>query len=351
MNSITRYANFDSRIVNINYIIEYSKSKGFDLPPSQREKEWVNEQNSKFIHSIFENKPLGSFIFNKRHDKTYILDGQHRINALELFTKDNFGVKSKKNIIYYDGKAQNAKRTELNGNKKIVGLSEEEKHEFLDTEIFIREYKNLSDDEMADIIDSINEGIKNDNVNIKKDLNNDELINNLINDSSETIFNKEYKKIKENDKTELKKYIGYVGTIIRNFDSCDNSTKYTQLNSHHVKHFYNNIKKDTDNIEDLIKDIKNFINVLYSDNLLNHKDTLKITDKYDMNNYYINCIYYKVYEQYNQSKEINNKKIRETIIELIEKYHGTQFRDLMECYDTLYNKSDKSDKSDKIKEI
>ena len=83
MNSITRYANFDSRIVNINYIIEYSlKNRGFDLPPSQREKEWVNEQNSKFIHSIFENKPLGSFIFNKRNDKTYILDGQHRINAL-----------------------------------------------------------------------------------------------------------------------------------------------------------------------------------------------------------------------------------------------------------------------------
>ena len=348
MNHITRYANFDSRIVNINYIIEYSlKNRGFDLPPSQREKEWVNEQNSKFIHSIFENKPLGSFIFNKRNDKTYILDGQHRINALELFTKDNFGVKSKKNIIFYDGFSVNARRTELNGNKKIVGLTEEEKRDFLDTEIFIREYNNLSDDEMADIIDSINEGIKNDNVNIKKDINRDELIQNLINDSSEIIFNKDYNKIKENDKTELKKYIGYIGTIIKNFDSYDNPSKYTQLNSHHVKHFYNNLKKETDNIEDFIKDIKNFINVLYSDNLLNHKDIIKTTDRYELNNYYLNCIYYKVYEKYNQDKDINNKKIRETIVELIEKYYGTQFRDLMECFDTIYNKI----KENKIKEI
>jgi hypothetical protein len=349
MNSITRYANFDSRIVNINYIIEYSlKNRGFDLPPSQREKEWVNEQNSKFIHSIFENKPLGSFIFNKRNDKTYILDGQHRINALELFTKDNFGVKSKKNYIFYDGFSVNARRTELNGNKKIIGLTEEEKREFLDTEIFIREYKNLSDDEMADIIDSINEGIKNDNVNTKKDINNDDLINNLINDCSEIIFSKEYSKIKESDKIELKKYIGYVGTIIKNFDSYESSSKYTQLNSHHVKHFYNNLKKDTDNIEDLIKDIKNFINLLYSENILNHKDTLKVTDKYDLNNYYLNCIYYKVYEKYNQNIDIDNKKIRNTIIELIENYNGVQFRDLMECFDTIYNKCDKTNK---IKEI
>ncbi len=348
MNSITRYANFDSRIVTINYIIEYSlkNNNGFSLPPSQREKEWVNEQNSKFIHSIFENKPLGSFIFNKRNDKTYILDGQHRINALELFTKDIFGVKSKNNIIFYTGKGVNTQR--IVANKKMYVLTEEEKREFLDTEIFIREYKDLSDDEMADIIDSINEGIKNDNVNIKKDINNDDLINNLINDCSEVIFNKEYNKIKENDKIELKKYIGYIGTIIKNFDSYDSSAKYTQLNAHHVKHFYNNLKKETDNIEDLITDIKNFINLLYSENILNHKDIIKVTDKYDLNNYYLNCIYYKLYEKYNQNKDIDNKKIRNTIIELIENYYGTQFRDLLECFDTIYNKCDKTNK---IKEI
>ena len=347
MNSITRYANFDSRIVTINYIIEYSKNKGFDLPPSQREKEWVSEQNSKFIHSIFENKPLGSFIFNKRNDKTYNLDGQHRINALELFTKDSFGVKSNKNCIYYDGKAQNAKRTELNGTKKIIGLTKDEKEEFLETEIFIREYKNLSDDEMADIIDSINEGIKNDNINKKNDINNEDLINNLINDCSDIVFNKEYKKIKENEKIELKKYIGYVGTIINNFESYDSPANYTQLNSHHVKHFYNNLKKETDNIDELIKNIKNFMNVLYSENLLNHKDSIKVIDKYDLNNYYLNCIYYKVYEKYNQNKDIHNKKIRNTIIELIENYNGTQFRDLNECFDTIYNKYIEN----KIKEI
>jgi hypothetical protein len=337
MDRIKRYADYDSRIVSIKYIIDYSIKDGFDLPPSQREKEWVNEQNSKFILSIFENKPLGSFIFNKRNGKLFILDGQHRINALELFIRDNFGVKINNEHIFYEGKSINAKKI----NKKIKNLSDEQKREFIDTEIFIREYNNLTDDDMANIIDSINEGIKNDNINIKKDINNTEKIDDLLNKTSEYIYNKEYIKLKDHLKCDVKKYVAYIGTIIENFDDYENDLEYTQLNLHHVKRFFNKllINNDIDNIDDVIINILNFIKILFSDELLKDDDISKVIDKYELNNYYINCICYKIYEKHNQNNFNDNlKKYRKIIKNLIENYNKSQFRELIDAFNNLYDK-------------
>lgn len=334
MEKIKRYADYDSRIVSIKYIIDYSIKDGFDLPPSQREKEWVNEQNSKFILSIFENKPLGSFIFNKRNNKIFILDGQHRINALELFIRDNFGVKINNEYIFYEGKSINAKKI----NKKITNLSDEQKRDFLDTEIFIREYNNLNDDDMANIIDSINEGIKNDNVNIKKDINNSDKINDLLNKTSEYIYNKEYNKLNLHIKDDIKKYIAYIGTIIENFDDCENDQGYTQLNSHHIKRFFNKILNNEE-IDDILINIFNFIKILFSDDLLKNEDIIKITDKYELNNYYVNCLCYKIYEKYKGNNFNNNlKNYRKVIKDLIEKYNKSQFRELIEAFNNLYDK-------------
>jgi len=338
MNNIIRYADFESRIVSIDYIVNYSKKSGFNLPGCQREKEWLNNQNEKFILSILENKPLGSFIFNKRHDKTFILDGQHRINSLELFTRDNFGVKIGNSYIFYDGTSLNARKIIANTNKKVIGLTDEEKRDLLDTEIFIREYNNLSDDEMGDIIDSINEGIKNDNVNVKKDINNLDKIEILLNDCSNIIFNKEFEELKDNLKIDVKKYVGYVGTIIDNFDNNTESNNYTQLNAHHVKRFYNNLKKEKE-IDFILKEIKKFIKIIFSEEFLNNKDIIKITDKYELNNYYINCIFYKLYEKYNEDSDNlikHSKKYKNILEELIEKYYGTHFKELLECFDNLY---------------
>ncbi len=341
MNNITRYANFESRIVSVDHIINYSKKKkGFDLPPSQREKEWVQDQNAKFIYSIFENKPLGSFIFNVRGDKTYILDGQHRINALELFVKDDFGIKVKDNYIFFDGTSLNAKKISNRTNKNIISLTDDEKQDFTDTEIFIREYKNLTDEEMADIIDSINEGIKNDNVNINKNNNNDNKISNLINDISQIIFNKNSNDIKDIQLDEVKKYIAYVGTIIVDYENYESSSDYKQLNRHHIKRFFNNLLKDQ-NIDQLIKDILKFIKVLFSNNLLKHDDIISLTDKYEINNYYANCLCYKVYELYFDDISLFNKnikKIKQIIEELIECHYGTQFKDLVDCFNVLVKK-------------
>ena len=153
---IHRYDNCESRDLDIRYIIEQSNKGIFDLPTSQREKEWVPVQNEKFILSILENKPVGSLILNKKANKKYILDGQHRINAIEEFYKDNFGIKLKDDTyIYYSGCSINSQNKSKNF--KVISLDEEWKKIFLETKIFIIEYNNLSDNEMTNIIESVNE--------------------------------------------------------------------------------------------------------------------------------------------------------------------------------------------------
>ena len=344
MHKINRYADYDSRIVTVRYIIDYSvKHNGFELPKSQREKEWVCDQNSKFILSIFENKPLGSFIFNKCNNKMYILDGQHRINALEQFTKDNFGVQTEKDLIYYIGNSLSARKIQAKTNKQISGLSDDEKQDFLDTEIFIREYKNLSDDEMADIIDSINEGIQNTNVNKPKDINNNMKINKLFDDCSEILYNKLFQDIKSDNKSDIRKYISYIGTIIQNIDLYDDSSNYKLLNSKHTELFYKYLQKEK-YIDVVIVQIKDFFEVLFSDKLLKHADITKLTDKHELNNNYINCFCYMIYKIYEDNKEEdkkdikNYKKIRQILCELIENYYGNHFKELLDIFNVLYEK-------------
>lgn len=308
--NIKRYADFESRIVNIRYIMEY---RNFSLPSSQREKEWVNDQNSKFILSILENKPLGSLILNRKNNKTYILDGQHRINALELFLKNKIYVSIGDEKIYYN---------ELNSDIQM---------EFNDTEIFIREYNNLSEEEMGDIIDSINEGIKNDNINTNS--NNIDVIENLLNEMSLIIYDKKYSELKEDIKQNIMKYTGYIGNIINNFDSYDSDSDFIQLNSHHVKRFFNNLKKNPERTK--IDDIIKFSKILYSKLLMNHDDIINTIEKYDLNNFSLNCIFYKIFYKYKNDLITNNEeKIRKTIIELL-KLHKNNFKELLELFDTL----------------
>jgi len=326
MNNIKRYANFESRIVNIQYIIEY---RNFILPPSQREKEWVNEQNSKFILSILENKPLGSLILNKKNNKTYILDGQHRINALELFISDKIGVLHNNEYIFYNGKSNIALKAQEKYN--IITLDEDEKRDFNETEIFIREYNDLTDNEMADIIDSINEGIKNDNINA--DNTNINIVNTFINEISILIYNINYNDLTENKKNYIIKCIGYIGTIIDNIETYDTDNDYIQLNSHHVKRYINNLKKNPD--INKIDNIKIFLRILYSQSLMNNNKIIEMIDENGLNNYSFNCICYKIYNLYkNNLLTGNEENIRNVIIEVIK--NKTNFKESINLFNQKY---------------
>jgi hypothetical protein len=331
---IHRYDNCETRDIDIRYIIEQGKQGIFDLPNSQREKEWIPQQNEKFILSILENKPIGTLILNKKGTKKYILDGQHRINAIEEFYKDNFGIRTKDNTyIYYDSKSLNSRNKSRNF--KVIALDNEWKKIFLETKIFIIEYSNLSDNEMTDIIEAVNEGIKNDCDFIRDKTNDNEIrLNIIFNQISNIIFNYNFDKLKHNDREEIKKYIGYIGNIIDNFDNYHNNNDFKQLNIKHVSRYLIYLKHNDISYENII----NFIKILFSTELMKHKDIIYLIDKYEINNYQLNVILYKTYEKYKEYDINFNENILHLrkCIEHILNNNKSKFKELLEQFDIKY---------------
>lgn len=307
MLQIKRYERCESRDIDIEYIIKLIEKNIFILPDSQREKEWVYEQDLHFIKSIFENKPLGSIILNKKNDKSFILDGQHRIDSIRKFYKNEI------------------KLFEFN----FTELDEDWKKIFLETKIYIKEYENLSDKDMKNIIISINEGIKNDNVYNNNDTK--YILDSFYIEISKIIYpNITYIDLKNIEKEEIKKYIGYIGTIINNIDNYKSNQEYKLLSIKHSTR-YNNLLMSLEyvDIEKLTSLIKKYIKFLFENKLI------KIDD--DLNNNILNTILYKIYYKINElainGNELEKEKIK--IKKLIENYSKNKFRDLLEIYDSI----------------
>lgn len=307
MLQIKRYERCESRDIDIEYIIKLIEKNVFVLPDSQREKEWVYEQDLHFIKSIFENKPLGSIILNKKNDKIFILDGQHRIDSIRKFYKNEI------------------KLFEFN----FTELDEDWKKIFLETKIYIKEYENLSDKDMKNIIISINEGIKNDNVYNNNDTKN--ILDSFYIEISKLIFpNITYIDLKNIEKEEIKKYIGYIGTIINNIDNYKSNQEYKLLSIKHSTR-YNNLLMSLEyvDIEKSTTLIKKYIKFLFENKLINIDD--------DLNNNILNTILYKIYYKINEltinGDELEKEKIK--IKKIIENYSKNKFRDLLEIYDSI----------------
>jgi len=303
MLQIKRYERCESRDIDIEYIIKLIEKDIFILPDSQREKEWIYEQDLHFIKSIFENKPLGSIILNKKNDKIFILDGQHRIDSIRKFYKNEI------------------KLFELN----FTELDEDWKKIFLETKIYIKEYENLSEKDMKNIIISINEGIKNDNIINNKDT--EENLNKFYKDISIIIYNKSYNDLKNIEKEEIKRYIGYIGTIINNIDNYKLNQDYKLLSIKHSTR-YNNLlgSLEYNELENLTNLIKKYIKFLFENKLINIDE--------DINNNVLNTILYKIYYKINlNNTELEKEKIK--IKKLVDNYSKNKFRDLLEIYDSI----------------
>jgi len=303
MLQIKRYERCESRDIDIEYIIKLIEKDIFILPDSQREKEWIYEQDLHFIKSIFENKPLGSIILNKKNDKIFILDGQHRIDSIRKFYKNEI------------------KLFELN----FTELDEDWKKIFLETKIYIKEYENLPEKDMKNIIISINEGIKNDNIINNKDT--EENLNKFYKDISIIIYNKSYNDLKNIEKEEIKRYIGYIGTIINNIDNYKLNQDYKLLSIKHSTR-YNNLlgTLEYNELEKITNLIKKYIKFLFENKLIDINE--------DINNNVLNTILYKIYYKINlNNTELEKEKIK--IKKLVDNYSKNKFRDLLEIYDSI----------------
>lgn len=70
---------------------------GFKLPEFQRPLVWTESQNQRFIESIWMGVDIGTYMVNTCMDNEAIdwilIDGQQRLNAIELYWNDAFAVK------------------------------------------------------------------------------------------------------------------------------------------------------------------------------------------------------------------------------------------------------------------
>lgn len=79
---------------------------GFPIPSFQRTHVWTQDQQIKFIESVWKGVPLGSFMFHRMdwhtsetHNQVvpakfsgWLIDGQQRLTALEAYWNDEFPV-------------------------------------------------------------------------------------------------------------------------------------------------------------------------------------------------------------------------------------------------------------------
>ena len=69
---------------------------GFILPPFQRGSVWNQDQQIKFMESVWLQLPIGSYMVNMRWDMgefdNWLLDGQQRMRALKSYLNNEFSV-------------------------------------------------------------------------------------------------------------------------------------------------------------------------------------------------------------------------------------------------------------------
>lgn len=281
--NIKRYNDYDTRFVPIRYIKELIFNNEFDLPTTQREKQWSDTQYIEFIESIFKNIPIGSLIFNKKDRKRYILDGQHRIHAITEFINNNISLNIDGNAIFFD------KENELTLDDDWMDL-------FLSFKIPIIEYENLSDIETEGVILSINEGVYNECTNISiiniNNHNDEDKMNDILNIISNKILKKEYQNIDKIKQQNLQKYVSYIGCIIYNNLSSNliSNENYKVLNNTQARKFNQKLSTLDDKAKsELLESIKLYSQIIFD-----------ILDEYvkikEMNNNLINCLFYKFIE-------------------------------------------------------
>src|SRR5690606_28851260 len=83
----------DGTIRNVH---NYRQVLGFFLPPWQRGLVWTREQNISLLESAWRGIGIGTFTYNDADIEhpldNLLIDGQQRMNALELYFNDEFPV-------------------------------------------------------------------------------------------------------------------------------------------------------------------------------------------------------------------------------------------------------------------
>ena len=69
---------------------------GYKIPYWQRSLVWTDDQNVRFLESLWTQIPVGTYTFNRSHKHEefddVLIDGQQRLHALQLYIQNQFPV-------------------------------------------------------------------------------------------------------------------------------------------------------------------------------------------------------------------------------------------------------------------
>jgi hypothetical protein len=138
--------------ININELLKFN----ITIPECQREKEWDDSMYENAIDSIIKNIDIGQIIIshNENLDRSEIIDGQHRFEAIKKFISNDISIFNKNNKKAYF--------------REIEDI-------FLNKKITICKYINLTSIQKTQLYMRINSGIEQNLEHMEK-INNDENI-------------------------------------------------------------------------------------------------------------------------------------------------------------------------------
>jgi hypothetical protein len=235
------------------------------LPECQREKEWDDDMYANLIDSMSKNIDIGQIIINiNDEDEYYILDGQHRLEAITKFYNKKLKINIEEDVIL---------------NKKIT----------------ICQYKYLTKEQQTLLYSRINVGVEQNDEHLEKlqDINN---MKQYIEQFTDKINNEHNRDIVINSILYILYdyyYNGEANVVIKNL---------TKKN-HFIKHIVK-LNSNFDNYQSILDITKYLINEIFADNGMSRLYARKIK-----NYHTIAIIYHIFHENYN---DIKNKTFKFT---------------------------------------
>jgi len=137
-------------IIKIKDLNTQFKNKDITFPNWQRKDNWSKQYKQNLIESILKKRMITMLYFANMNDNTIILDGGHRIRAINEFIDNRFSITIRNRKVWYTKKNKN-KINKINP----PFLTEDELNLFDNYPLPLYIYKDIKEDESRDIFNEL----------------------------------------------------------------------------------------------------------------------------------------------------------------------------------------------------
>jgi len=288
---------YDGQLIpkDIDTIVKEVRYKNINLEPVyQRGIKWDSTKQGEFINSCY----IGIFptplIFNVTEEGTTCIDGKQRITSLVNFINNNIYFEYDGELIFFDKIPE-----EYKNNKIVRTLDKKEKMIFMNRQLSVHKYSELTYEDEVDIFHRIQNGqvISKGELLISSAKTEDvaTLLKNLC-DKKKNIMEKFYK---TEDAQHREYIIGFMYMIDKNILTVINKVERDK----YIKLFTNK------SLVDSFNKVEPVIDILFGKKILGNKD---MTNKINKN--YIYTLIFFIYNKFNGKYEnINNNVLYDLV--------------------------------------